>query len=328
MTRIALIVFLSFAALAQNQKPAEDEFNEVKEYKNKIFTIQNGDVRSIAGAIKLLGRGFKGAGISVNEELRTITARDFPENLAAMEDAACERRVARRARASRKTAAGDAALRQLRPHDVDGASHDARQRHPRLRCRRARAPRHDRRAGPPDHVQLQPAQDRVLRPRACHDRHRFLRLLDERADRRRQQRHSVPIRRLQHAGVDPPGREGRDRNDDDARQSIGGCGHGERKLTCEVKRRAGVTNEIGSFLDYLTYERNVSPNTVTAYRDDLESLTAFLCNDYFTMSRDNLDLRRVDHLAVRAYLAHLSRRKLSRASVARHLSAIRTFFKL
>jgi integrase/recombinase XerC len=88
-----------------------------------------------------------------------------------------------------------------------------------------------------------------------------------------------------------------------------------------------VTNEIGSFLDYLTYERNVSPNTVTAYRDDLESLTAFLCNDYFTMSRDDLDLRRVDHLAVRAYLAHLSRRKLSRASVARHLSAIRTFFK-
>ena len=88
-----------------------------------------------------------------------------------------------------------------------------------------------------------------------------------------------------------------------------------------------MTNEIGSFLDYLTYERNVSPNTVTAYRDDLESLTAFLCNDYFTMSRDDLDLRRVDHLAVRSYLAHLSRRKLSRASVARHLSAMRTFFK-
>jgi integrase/recombinase XerC len=90
---------------------------------------------------------------------------------------------------------------------------------------------------------------------------------------------------------------------------------------------AGVTSEIGSFLDYLTFERNVSPNTVLAYRDDLESFVGFLCNDYFTMGRDQLELASVDHLTVRSYLAHLSRRKLSRASVARHLSALRSFFK-
>src|SRR5205085_6959652 len=54
---------------------------------------------------------------------------------------------------------------------------------------------------------------------------------------------------------------------------------------------------------------------------------AFLCNDYFTMSREQLDLRRVDHLTVRSYLAHLARRKLARASTARHLSALRSFFK-
>jgi tyrosine recombinase XerC len=88
-----------------------------------------------------------------------------------------------------------------------------------------------------------------------------------------------------------------------------------------------VTNEIGDFLDYLTFERNVSPNTIVAYRDDLESFIGFLCNDYLTMGRDQLDLKRVDHLAVRSYLAHLSRRKLSRATVARHLSALRSFFK-
>jgi integrase/recombinase XerC len=90
---------------------------------------------------------------------------------------------------------------------------------------------------------------------------------------------------------------------------------------------AGVTNEIGDFLDYLTYERNVSGNTIAAYRDDLESFAAFLCNDYFTIARDQLDLRRVDHLTVRSYLAHLARRKLARASTARHLSALRSFFK-
>ena len=89
----------------------------------------------------------------------------------------------------------------------------------------------------------------------------------------------------------------------------------------------GVQTEIGDFLNHLTYERNVSHNTVDAYRDDLDSFVGFLCNDYFTMARDQLDLRRIDHLAVRAYLAHLARRSLRRSSIARHLSALRSFFK-
>jgi integrase/recombinase XerC len=88
-----------------------------------------------------------------------------------------------------------------------------------------------------------------------------------------------------------------------------------------------MTGEIGDFLNYLTYERNVSTNTVVAYRDDLQSFVGFLCNDYLTMARDQLDLRRVDHLAVRAYLAHLARRSLRRSSIARHLSALRSVFK-
>ncbi|MGZ8832115.1 MAG: site-specific integrase, partial [Thermoanaerobaculia bacterium] len=82
-----------------------------------------------------------------------------------------------------------------------------------------------------------------------------------------------------------------------------------------------MQNEIGDFLDYLTYERNVSVNTISAYRDDLESFVSFLCNDYFTLGRDQLDFRKVDNLTVRAYLAHLARRKLARATVARQLSA-------
>jgi len=94
-----------------------------------------------------------------------------------------------------------------------------------------------------------------------------------------------------------------------------------------VKGWARVKDEIGEFLNHLTYERNVSPNTIAAYRDDLESFLSFLCNDYFSMTREQLDLRRVDHLTIRAYLAHLARRKLSRSSIARHLSALRTFFK-
>ena len=88
-----------------------------------------------------------------------------------------------------------------------------------------------------------------------------------------------------------------------------------------------MQTEIGDFLNYLTYERNVSGNTVEAYRTDLESFIHFLCNDYLSMARDQLDLRRVDHLTIRSYLAHLGRRKLRRSSMARHLSALRSFFK-
>jgi integrase/recombinase XerC len=88
-----------------------------------------------------------------------------------------------------------------------------------------------------------------------------------------------------------------------------------------------MKNEIGDFLDYLSYERNVSPNTIAAYRNDLESLIDFLCNDYLSLPREGIDLHRVDHLTIRAWLAHLGRRKLSRASIARHLSTVRTFFR-
>ncbi|HVT44795.1 MAG TPA: tyrosine recombinase XerC [Thermoanaerobaculia bacterium] len=88
-----------------------------------------------------------------------------------------------------------------------------------------------------------------------------------------------------------------------------------------------MTNEIGDFLDYLTYERNVSINTITAYRNDLDSFIAFLLNDYYTIQRDRLDLSSIDHLTIRSWLAHLNRRKLSKSSIARHLSAVRSFFR-
>lgn len=88
-----------------------------------------------------------------------------------------------------------------------------------------------------------------------------------------------------------------------------------------------MNRELTDFLDHLTYERNVSVNTITAYRNDIESFVAFLTNEYLTMSKELLDLGKVDHLTVRAYLAHLAKRKLSRSSIARHLSALRSFFK-
>lgn len=83
---IAVAIFTLIAPLATAQdKPTE--YNTVREYRNKVFTIQHRDPGNLASAIKLLGSGFQGSGLSISNDLRTITVRDFPENIAAIEEA-------------------------------------------------------------------------------------------------------------------------------------------------------------------------------------------------------------------------------------------------
>ena len=85
ITTVALLMF-ACAALAQEAKK-EADFNTVRDFRSRVFTVQNRDARTVYQSLALLGSGFKGAGMSINEELRTITVRDFPENLATIEDA-------------------------------------------------------------------------------------------------------------------------------------------------------------------------------------------------------------------------------------------------
>src|SRR5437764_10705169 len=85
--RFAARMLVAAAAVAQDKKPAEPEYNTVREFKNKVFEIKSRDPRDVASSVRLLGSGFKGADLSVNSDLRTITVRDFPENVAAIEDA-------------------------------------------------------------------------------------------------------------------------------------------------------------------------------------------------------------------------------------------------
>jgi len=88
MKRLVIALLLvSTAAVGQDKKAAEPEYNTVREFKNKVFEIKNRDPRVVAQSVKLLGSGFKGADLSVSTELKTITVRDFPENIAAIEEA-------------------------------------------------------------------------------------------------------------------------------------------------------------------------------------------------------------------------------------------------
>jgi hypothetical protein len=81
------ILLVALPLLAEEPKKTTDDFNENKAFRNKVFELQSRNPNDVAAAIKLLGSGFKGAGISVNSQLRTITVRDFPENIAAIEEA-------------------------------------------------------------------------------------------------------------------------------------------------------------------------------------------------------------------------------------------------
>ena len=82
--------------------------------------------------------------------------------------------------------------------------------------------------------------------------------------------------------------------------------------------------EIADFLRHLGVERNDSPHTVKAYGRDVEGFATFLDGYYGGTA---WKWAGVDRLAVRGYLADGARRGLSKRSMARALSAIRTFYR-
>jgi type II secretory pathway component GspD/PulD (secretin) len=88
---VLLLIFIS-ASFAQQaasgaaQKP-DDDFVTEKGFKSKVFEVKHRNVDSLAKVLQQLGTGFKGASISANSEFKTITVRDFPENLVTIEEA-------------------------------------------------------------------------------------------------------------------------------------------------------------------------------------------------------------------------------------------------
>lgn len=78
------------------------------------------------------------------------------------------------------------------------------------------------------------------------------------------------------------------------------------------------------FLRHLADERQLSPHTVAAYRRDLTDLGTFLGTYWGTAG---WDWAHVDRMALRAFLGEGQRRGLARRTLARKLSAIRTFLR-
>lgn len=81
---------------------------------------------------------------------------------------------------------------------------------------------------------------------------------------------------------------------------------------------------IERYVNYLQYERNASPHTIRNYRSDLLQF-----RDYLAQGRPkaSVDLRQVDPLRIRGFLAFLLEGEKQKSSIARKLAAVRAFFK-
>lgn len=87
---MALVLFSVSGLFAQQPAPTprpEPDYVTEKGFKSKVFDVRYRNAASLAQVLRNLGSGFKGATIQSNSEFKTITVRDFPENLATMEEA-------------------------------------------------------------------------------------------------------------------------------------------------------------------------------------------------------------------------------------------------
>ncbi|GMR69849.1 tyrosine recombinase XerC [Aerococcus viridans] len=76
------------------------------------------------------------------------------------------------------------------------------------------------------------------------------------------------------------------------------------------------------FSDYLTHERQYSPETIKAYMADLDNFQAFMKDAGIAQ------LDQVAYRDIRIYLGNLQRDGLSRKSISRHLSSLRSAYNL
>jgi hypothetical protein len=89
-----IILFTAFCSLSvlaqtntQSQPQRESKYVDFSGFKGKIFELKNRDPRELLSILEPLGSGFKGAIMQPDSEMKTLTVRDFPENIAALEEA-------------------------------------------------------------------------------------------------------------------------------------------------------------------------------------------------------------------------------------------------
>ncbi|HEX2343941.1 MAG TPA: tyrosine recombinase XerC [Vicinamibacterales bacterium] len=87
-----------------------------------------------------------------------------------------------------------------------------------------------------------------------------------------------------------------------------------------------MREDVKAFLDYLRLNQNASPHTARAYESDLDQFVGYLAAARKKPGAQ-LSAEDIDATAVSGFLADLHRRGNSRASAARKLASLRTFFR-
>ncbi|MBX7221028.1 MAG: tyrosine recombinase XerC [Blastocatellia bacterium] len=81
------------------------------------------------------------------------------------------------------------------------------------------------------------------------------------------------------------------------------------------------------FKKHLMYERNVSEHTLRNYMSDLEQFYNHLCPPDEHNNRRDIEIRDIDNITIREWMASLYGLKKKKTSIARKLATLRTFFK-
>jgi len=84
---------------------------------------------------------------------------------------------------------------------------------------------------------------------------------------------------------------------------------------------------IQRYLEHIQGERDLSPHTLRAYEGDLVRFLDFLARDFLGKEAAEVRPEEVDVLAVRSFLAALTREGLGKRSQGRALSAVRSLFR-
>lgn len=88
----AILLLTVVTSLAQQeqkkeQPKPESQYVDFSGFKGRIFELKHRTPEDLIPVLRALTSGFKGSTINGNNELKTITVRDFPENIATIEEA-------------------------------------------------------------------------------------------------------------------------------------------------------------------------------------------------------------------------------------------------
>ena len=95
--------------------------------------------------------------------------------------------------------------------------------------------------------------------------------------------------------------------------------------------RPPIKKLIHSFIESLEIEKGYAKNTCRGYRTDLEEFVSYLYENRLTGNRptpgrDLIEINEVDGIHIRGYLGYLHK-KNKKSTIARKLSAVRSFFR-